>query len=443
MFVDFLVRRLKNNSGKTAIIWREEEYTYQWLLEKIDEARAFLEKNHIHKGQVVALRSDFNPYSIAILIALIENANIIVPISYAVKAIDEFYEVSQVESIIEITNGSFIIARRNKEVSHSLLLKLRQKRHPGLVLFSSGTTGKSKAAVHDFVLLLDKFKVERHTLRTIAFLLFDHIGGLNTLFYTLSNAGTAVALDDRDPENVCRLIEKYKVELLPTSPSFMNMILISCAYENYDLSSLKMVTYGTEVMPQQTLRRFNQLFPNVQLKQTYGLSELGIMRTKSKSSDSLWLKAGGEGYQTKIVDGVLYIKAKSAMFGYLNAPSPFDEEGWFNTQDKVEVDGEWIKILGRETDIISVGGQKVYPAKVESVLLQIGNILEVSIFGKANPIMGNVVAARVNLSEYEPRSSLKKRIRKHCKGKLESFETPAFIEITEEKQVSDRFKKVR
>src|SRR6185295_12684476 len=133
------------------------------------------------------------------------------------------------------------------------------------------------------------------------------------------------------------------VELLPTSPTFINMILISKAYEEYDISSLKLVTYGTESMPETTLRKFNELFPDIELKQTYGLSEIGILRSKSRDNNSLWVKIGGEDFKTKVVDGILHIQAKSAMLGYLNAPSPFDSEGWFNTQDRVEVDGDWIK----------------------------------------------------------------------------------------------------
>lgn len=56
-----------------------------------------------------------------------------------------------------------------------------------------------------------------------------------------------------------------------------------------------------------------------------------ILRSKSKGPDSLWVKIGGEGYETKIVKGVLWIRAESSMLGYLNAPNPFDAEGWFNT----------------------------------------------------------------------------------------------------------------
>ena len=178
------------------------------------------------------------------------------------------------------------------------------------------------------------------------------------MLYTLSNAGCLVTVQDRSPDAVLTAIEKYRVELLPTSPTFINLILLSEAYKNYDLTSLKTVTYGTEPMPESTLLKFHELFPQIDLLQTYGLSEVGILRSRSKSSDSLWLKVGGEGYETRIVDGIFQIKAASAMLGYLNAPSPFTEDGWFNTGDAVEVDGDYIKFLGRKSEMINVGGEK-------------------------------------------------------------------------------------
>ena len=98
----------------------------------------------------------------------------------------------------------------------------------------------------------------------------------------------------------------------------------------------------------------NKIFPQVKILQTYGLIELGVLRSKSKKNDSLWVKIGGEGYKTRIIDGILQIQARSAMLGYLNAPSPFTEDGWFKTGDTVEVDGEYIKILGRKSEIINV-----------------------------------------------------------------------------------------
>ena len=82
-----------------------------------------------------------------------------------------------------------------------------------------------------------------------------------------------------------------------------------------------------------------------------------------KNSNSLWVKVGGEDYKTRVVNGLLEIKAKASMLGYLNAKSPFTKDGWFKTGDKVKVNGEYIKILGRESEIINVGGEKVYLKK--------------------------------------------------------------------------------
>ncbi len=324
-----------------------------------------------------------------------------------------------------------------------MLLRLKQEQRPGLVLFSSGSTGKSKAALHDLLPILEKFKVRRHTRRAITFLLFDHIGGFNTLLYNLSNGGCTVTVQDRRPETVCRAIAEHGVSLLPTSPTFLNLLLVSEAHRKHDLSSLEVVTYGTEVMPQSTLDRFHAAFPNVRLQQTYGLSEIGIMRSKSKSSDSLWVKVGGEGFETRIVDGLLEIKAQSAMLGYLNAPSPFTEDGWFMTGDAVEVDGEYLKILGRRSEIINVGGEKVYPAEVESVLQLMDGVDDVVIFGEPHPITGQVVSARVKTSQPEALADFRKRMHAYCRGKLQRFKIPQKVVLVDDAVHTERFKKIR
>jgi acyl-CoA synthetase (AMP-forming)/AMP-acid ligase II len=231
--------------------------------------------------------------------------------------------------------------------------------------------------------------------------------------------------------------------LLPTSPTFINLLLLSEAYKRYDLSSLQMVTYGTEVMPESTLNRFHELFPNVKLLQTYGLSEVGILRSKSKSSDSLWVKVGGEGFETRVRDGMLEIKAQSAMLGYLNALSPFTEDGWFMTGDAVEQEGEFIRILGRKSEIINVGGEKVYPAEVESVLQRMEGVEDVAVSGEKNPITGNIVKARVKLRNPESPQEFRKRMHSFCAGKLARFKIPQKVVLVDTDFRGERFKKMR
>ena len=445
MHIEFLRERFRDAGEKDALIWRDQPFSYAYLTEQLDKWAALPRDAEIAEGSVVAVEADFSPNAIALMLALIEHSCIFVPLSSSIEGKKaEFREVAEVEHIIEIDEqDAHAISSTGVTAAHPIIGRLKSAGHPGLTLFSSGSTGKSKAAVHDFVPMLEKYKVPRHSLRTITFLLFDHIGGVNTLLYNLSNTGCVITVSDRRPETVCRAIERFEVELLPTSPTFLNLLLVSEAYKKYSLSSLKTVTYGTEVMPESTLERFHQLFPDVRMLQTYGLSEVGILRSKSRSSDSLWVKVGGEGFETRVVDGMLEIKAKSAMLGYLNAPSPFTEDGWFMTGDAVEVDGEYIRILGRKSELINVGGEKVYPAEVESVIQEMDGVEEVVVTGEPHPMTGNVVVARVKLSSDEEIGDFRKRMRAYCKGRLSRFMIPQKVVIVDSNLHGSRFKKMR
>lgn len=443
--IQWLIERMAGWATEPALIWNDCTTSYGELLERVRFWNAFLDEHRVAPGEVVTLEGDYSPAAVSLLLALIERGVIVVPLTKAVEAHrEEFLEIAQVESIVHIDEQDrWQFTRTGRTADNALIVALRETGDPGLVLFSSGSTGKSKAALHNFARLLEKFKTPRQRMRTITFLLLDHIGGVNTLLYTLSNGGVVISLRDRDPEVVCQAIERHKAEMLPTSPTFLNLLLMSHAYERYDLSSLKLITYGTEVMPESTLTRLHELFPHIKLQQTYGLSELGILRSKSKDSGSLWVKVGGEGFETKVVDGVLWIKAHSAMLGYLNAPSPFDAEGWFNTNDMVEVDGEYIRILGRKTEIINVGGQKVYPAEVESVLLQMENVVDAVVVGEPHPLTGAIVTARVNLAQPEPAQAFRQRMRAFCRERLAAYKIPVKVEIVDDEQFNARYKRVR
>jgi len=445
MHVDFLLERFERAGDAPALIHRDQASSFAWLHAEVQRMRATLVSSGIPRGAVVSVEADFSPRATALLLALMDHSAIIVPLTSSVEEKKpEFRAIAEVGYRIEIdTQDELRVHTSGIVASHELIRQLQQLEHPGLVLFSSGSTGKSKAALHDIVPMLEKFRVPRRSLRTITFLLFDHIGGFNTLLYNLSNAGCIVTVGDRRPETICRAIERHRVELLPTSPTFLNLLLVSEEYRRFDLSSLKMITYGTEVMPESTLLRFHAQFPEVNLLQTYGLSEVGILRSKSKAADSLWVKVGGEGFETRVVDGMLEIKARSAMLGYLNHPSPFTADGWFKTGDSVEVDGEYLRILGRKSELINVGGEKVYPAEVESVLQLMDGVDDVAVTGQPHPMTGQIVHARVKLSTDEDLAGFRTRMRQFCQDKLARFAIPQKVEIVTASLHGERFKKMR
>lgn len=444
MMVDFFMAALRASPEHEAVVSSDFSVTFAELTELIERYSAWLDDNGLPAGSVVSFSGDYSPGAIALLMALAGKRHIVIPLSRDSRQhFVEFREIGETEYDIVVNGTVLELTKTDRQANHPLYQQLRDAAQPGLVLFSSGSTGKSKAIVQNLEKLMAKFRQSRKAMRMLIFLQLDHIGGVNSLLYSLANKGTVIVSDARTPDKVCDAVERFRAEVLPTSPTFLNLLLLSKAYERFDLSSLKLITYGTEPMQESTLESLSQVLPDATLQQTYGLSEVGILRSKSRSSDSLWMKVGGEEFQTKIVDGTLRVKADSGMLGYLNAPSPFDEDGYLDTGDMVEQDGEWIRILGRASEIINVGGLKVYPAEVESVLLDMPGVEDVVVYGADHAITGKIVCAKFKLAEELPLRELKKQVLGHCKGKLASYKVPSKILITQDDTFNQRFKRMR
>ena len=151
------------------------------------------------------------------------------------------------------------------------------------------------------------------------------------------------------------------------------------------------------------------------------------------------MRLGGEGFETRVVDGLLEDTREEAMLGYLNAPSPFNEDGWFRTGDAVEVKGDYLKILGRTSEIINVGGEKVYPSEVESVLQLMPEVAGVVVGNERNALLGNIVKAKVRLSEPMDIADFRRRMREFCRDRLQPFKIPQKVELIGEGRVERAF----
>ena len=441
----FLHEVFAAHEGREAVVWRGKSYTYGWLAASWRLWSSRLEDAGLGRHAVVVLEADFSPAAIAALLALIEHGCITVPLLRSTRSDRErIHRISQAEHLLLIgEDDSWELSHLSGAPDHPCYRTLRERGHPGLVLFSSGTSGEPKGAVHDMVPLLDKFRTRRPGWRTIAFLLFDHIGGINTIFNTLSNGAALITVEGRTPNAIGAAIEQSKAEVLPASPTFLRMMLLNRVQDRFDMSSLKIINYGTEPMSDSTLEQLRAAFPNARLQQSYGLAEVGILRSRSKSDDSNWLTLGGESIETRVVDGILQVRSPSIMLGYLNAPSPLSDDGWFVTGDAVEVDGEYLKIIGRKSELINVGGEKVYPSQVEAVIETMDNVAAATIYGEANPLMGSVVCARVALLEPEDPGQLAIRLKRYCRERLPAYQVPVKVAVVERDMIGERFKKLR
>ena len=441
--MSFILDKFKSFNSKNAIVFEDRIYTYEEFVKQIKDYKNILDKHNI-SSKVVVILGDYSFYNLALFFALYENKNIIVPITSNIKKVqDDFIKESFCETIIKTDEKNLLIQNLKTTSSHNMIDNLIEKNSSGLILFSSGSTGKPKAMIHNLDTLIDSFKDKKEkSMNMLVFLMFDHIGGLNTVFNALCMGACLIIPKIKDAKTICELIEKYKIMVLPSSPTFLNLVLISEEYKNYDLSSLRMITYGTETMPQSLLLKLKGVFPKVKFLQTFGTSETGISTTSSKSSNSLFMKLEDINGEYKIVENELWLRSKTQVLGYLNASmDSFTSDGWFKTGDLVEVDGEYIKIIGRAKEVINVGGQKVLPAEVESVILSIEEISDCMVYGEKNAITGQTVVCDVVLNKNI--ENIKKRVRVFCKDRLDTYKIPTKVNVVDKTNFSDRFKKIR
>ena len=440
-----MVDKFKDND-QTAIIYDGKKYSYNELYIKIKEIENFI-KDKIKSGEVVAILADYSFVSIALFFALYENKNIIAPItSTSQKEIDGKVKESFSTKIINLENEKLVITNIKSEASHKIINDLQTSKCAGLILFSSGSTGAPKAMIHNLDTLVDGYGDKKQKqINMLVFLMFDHIGGINTMLNILSMNATMIIPQNRNADDICKLIEEYKIAVLPSSPTFLNLILINRSYEKYDLSSLRMITYGTETMPEGLLNRLKAVFSKVKFLQTFGTSETGIAATSSKSSNSTFMKIDDENLEYKIVDNELWLRSKTQILGYLNrSMESFTNDGWFKTGDLVELDNEgFIRIIGRNKEIINVGGQKVLPSEVESVLLGMDEIEDCLVYGEQNAITGQSVSCDVVLKHGIDDSGFKILVRKFCKDKLDNFKIPTRVNVVQKTEFTERFKKSR
>jgi long-chain acyl-CoA synthetase len=442
MRLDRLFSLMDDRRADQAIAERDASHSYADLIAAVDQADNLIDLHRIGAGDVIGVQADFSFRAIALALALFRRNCIVAFLSPRADIATALADCAAAGAFRFSPEGTPGFHRLEADAAHPLLESLRAQDRAGFIIFSSGSSGKAKAILHDLDTFLSSYDRPMKPARTLAFLLFDHIAGLDTLFYTLHAGGTLVVEQDRSPPAICRAIARWQVEILPTSPSFLKLLCVSGAAEAADLSSLRIVTFGSEPMDSATLARIAEILPNADLRQKYGSSEFGAPSVKTRAGDELWIKFHGDSAQA--IGGMLWVRAASTMLGYLNADPPMMRDGWLCTGDRVEVRDGWMRILGRESDLINVGGEKVFPSEVEAVISEIDEVAEVAVSGESHPLMGQVVSAMVrpktDISDF---AALRSLVRRHCMKRLMRYKVPTKISFTTKALFTDRQKVVR
>jgi acyl-coenzyme A synthetase/AMP-(fatty) acid ligase len=440
-----LLSRFTAYSAKPALVGGWGVVTYGELAALVDEATRALAGLRLPGPAAVAVVGGHGPATTAWLLALEAAGHFAVPL--AGNSAEHPARLAQVNAQWVVTADGFawsLLPRIDEASTHPLFESLRARRAGGLVLFSSGTSGAPKAMVQDFSALLATYEERRpNELPVIALLGFDHIGGLNTLFGGLTSGAPIVVPASNAPEVVAEAISRHHVAILPSSPTFLNLLLVSGAVAIHDLSSLRVISYGTEPMPESLLARLKAAFPRVRFIQTFGTSETGIVRTSSPESDSTYLRFEDPKLEWKVVDDELWLRSHTQIAGYLNASNErFTEDGWFRTGDKVEQGPNGtIRVLGRMGEMINVGGEKLMPAEVESVILGIPGVADCRVRGEPHPLTGQTVVVDV-VASVSDQEALRAAIRSACRERLARHKIPTRVNFVSSVS-GERMKKTR
>jgi Acyl-CoA synthetases (AMP-forming)/AMP-acid ligases II len=193
----------KFNSDKVAIIYDKFKYTYKDLVNRISFFSDLIFSNQIHPGEIVIIKGNYSIDAISLFFALCKNKNIIVPIiSENNEELKKKINISNASTIIEIKDLN-IKKLKVDTVENEMILSLIKNEKSGLILFSSGSTGEPKAMLHDLDNLISTYKsTKKRNLVFLVFLMFDHIGGLNTMLNILSMQSTMVLPVERSPNHM-------------------------------------------------------------------------------------------------------------------------------------------------------------------------------------------------------------------------------------------------
>lgn len=342
---------------------------------------------------------------------------------------------------------------------------------PFVILYTSGTTGRPKGCI----------TTHRGTVTQVLGVIFSgvvgtalgtantipssngqltslvtsplfHVGGVHSGVCTAMTAGAKLVfpIGKFDPEQAMRLIEREKVTLWAAIPTMLHRVVHHPKVKQYDLSSLRSISFGGAPTPPETIDKAREVLPvEPSFANAYGLTETHGVATLNAGKDLLGRKTSiGRPIpvlEMRIVDeaghelsagklGELVIYGPTVTPGYWNRPEATAEtvrKGWLHTGDLGyrDPDGFYF-IVDRAKDMILRGGENVYCVEIENCLAEHAEIDEAAVIGVPDLELGERVKAIVRRV---PGSTLsQEEIRKHVALHLAAFKVPEFVEFTDQ-----------
>lgn len=373
------------------------------------------------------------------------------------------YEIETLEKLISVgfEEDEFIsYSRLMMRGSPKEPLHVEPKEDLFAILFTSGTTGRSKGAMltHENVLYstLSAAKVMKCTEEDIFLMpnpLF-HIFGVTFILRAASCGGKLIVMEKYSVTKGLELIEKEKVTVHPGVPTMFTLELNHPDFSKYNVSSLRTGEMAAAPCPVEVVKRIRKEM-NCNVLVAYGMTETSATLTITgfEDSDELRSETVGRpipGVRIKIVDenreecetgrvGEIACKGPVVTKGYFNMPEEtakaIDHEGWFYTGDIATIDESgYVRIVGRKKEIIIRGGFNIYPRELEESLHQHPDIVHAAVIGLPDEIYGEITCACVVLKKGSKASE--ESLAEYMKQRFVKYKIPDTIMILNELPVT-------
>jgi acyl-CoA synthetase (AMP-forming)/AMP-acid ligase II len=308
--------------------------------------------------------------------------------------------------------------------------------HPGsgpgeVVLFTSGTTGVPKAVLHTWGSLSGRVH-HSDSLDASHWLLTYHLSafaGLQVFLHALENAGQ-ITLGPSDPASLLALGLRDGVTHISGTPTFFRLLLTLSRPEELHRLPLRQVTLGGEAVDQLLLDRLRAAFPQARITHIYASTEAGAcfsVHDGHEGFPTALLESDALPVRLSIVEGELFVDSPHVMRGYLGPDGARRSPGPIATGDLVEIRGDRVLFLGRRSERINVGGNKVHPEEVERRILEVPGVQAARVSGAASSLVGQIVRADVVVEPGSDPDQMRQRILDHCRTGLAAYKLPRLL----------------
>lgn len=492
--VDFLDIAKTICGDREGVIFEEKRFTYNEIYERTTRIAHYLREIGLRKGDFVGiLQVNCNEY-LETYFATAMIGGIFVPLNFRAKGEELEYMINKAEikalfvgeRYVELLKSIksrlpslkyiFSIENEGPFIPYETLLRTPfeeiradiEDDDVTILMFTSGTTGKPKAVPlrHDsFVSYAlndcEPANPDIHE-RCLLAVPFYHVMGMQSLLVSVYAGRTIILMRQFETKEWFKLVQKEKIERTILVPTMLKRIIDDPDFNKYDLSSLKVITYGAAPMPFEVIKKAIELMPHVWFFNGYGQTETAATLTAlgpedhriygSEKEREKKLKRLKESIgkplpdvEIRIVDekgevlppnkiGEIQARGPRIMKGYFKddekTSMTFTKDGWLKTGDLGYTDEEgYVYLTGRVDDLIIRGGENISPEEVEEVINSHPKVEESAVIGVPDPEFGQQPFAFCVLKKGEKADP--EEIIEYCRERLSPFKRPRGIIFVE------------